>query len=669
MPADAIHPARVRATMQAPLLVFAYLVLVVVPSVANPPDGNHPGLRITRAPDSSMASVHKKDFHHAPVVPGVPRAPDSITRAEHRALGHAGSGIPTSQKGPQQATTPTAVPSVVHAPNIDIKRAEHRPLVGAGAGPQAGPNGGIKRAEQRPLLSDRAGPQAGPGLSPKPMSTQVHVTMRNASGTREPQSVPARPALSKPYPQAKRRHMDCITKGISEGQHPCQKWCVEDDDWAAAMGLPSEVEQARAREAALANATVPNCPTANIDVWLITLQRDFWPTSFLLRSLDLFMPCRGDTHIVVEEEDLRKALPWTYTANRPPKYYPFRVPCRLAMVPGYILQAWLMLYADRFMSPTSEYIMWVDTDSLLAMPITCNSLFDPSGRVYQVSWPISSHRQFTDSCDYILGRTCQRSFMATFPFTMPRESMARLRRFITQTVGSKQPRLPGSPAAVTNLDDAFAVYVLAGKQHAAIGRGNFVMGMSQFVWMGEYMRTEEAHRVRQVPCSRFGGGMDKMCLNYCPPGIHLAWGNCLYTGAPRCVTLKWAPKAAERAGAAAAGVEWSSKFGAGYISAAEEIMHHGDCIRRRMANLSMPSTCVHAGLASGPIRPHPDVMIYGSFAFEENGLAAANFDRVMERYKPDPPGLASCHERSLHGRALGETSASSLPPPRSKARS
>ena len=47
---------------------------------------------------------------------------------------------------------------------------------------------------------------------------------------------------------------------------------------------------ARAAEKARSPPRELECPTANIDVWLVTFHRDFHPTSILMRTLDLFMP-------------------------------------------------------------------------------------------------------------------------------------------------------------------------------------------------------------------------------------------------------------------------------------------------------------------------------------------------------------------------------------------
>ena len=431
--------------------------------------------------------------------------------------------------------------------------------------------------------------------------------------------------------------------GPPQTNFKCLPSCVVNDDWARAMGLPSKAEHTAARVAALKNPVTHACPTANIDVWMITRQTDMAPASILLRSLDLFMPCRGETHVVVDEEDLPKMLGWIWSL-RPPKTYPFRIPCSLAEVPGYIMQAWLMLHADRFLGPNADYIMWLDSDALLGMPVTCGSLFDPAGLVYQVSWPIISHGQFRESCEYVFRRPCLRSYMATFPFTMPRDSMPRFRAHLAQKIGEQNGR---SPSRRQSFDEAFKQYVDHGNHLHLSGqtKGWLIMGMSQFVWMGEYMRTEEPGAVRQAACARWGTDRRSRdastCFNYAPPGLHMSWGNCLYTGAPGCAATKWFSTPQQHNASKKAGYDHSKKFGSTYIRAANEIMWHGYCLKHRLMHLSMPTGCP----TMGPLRPHEEVMIYGHHAFD-NGWAQANLSDVMSSYVLDPPNDGSCHAKA-----------------------
>ena len=87
------------------------------------------------------------------------------------------------------------------------------------------------------------------------------------------------------------------------------------------------------------------------------------------------------------------------------KLHPFAVPAHLADIGGYILQAWLMLWGDNFTLPTgAEYLMMFDSDSVLAMPVTCASLFDDDGRLYQQSWDIHEQKQFVPNCLDFIGK-------------------------------------------------------------------------------------------------------------------------------------------------------------------------------------------------------------------------------------------------------------------------
>lgn len=72
------------------------------------------------------------------------------------------------------------------------------------------------------------------------------------------------------------------------------------------------------------------CPTANIDIFLVTFNRDFPLTSFVIRSIKKIMPCHGTIHIVVDRQDILALGSWvdvldtTVQLHRKfPKNYPF----------------------------------------------------------------------------------------------------------------------------------------------------------------------------------------------------------------------------------------------------------------------------------------------------------------------------------------------------------
>ena len=76
--------------------------------------------------------------------------------------------------------------------------------------------------------------------------------------------------------------------------------------------------------------------------------------------------------------------------------------------------------------------MFLDGDSVLAAPVTCASLFDEYGRIYQMSWDIKLQSLFKHPCLGLIGNTCTRSYMTTFPFLFPVRALVSMRNYIAK---------------------------------------------------------------------------------------------------------------------------------------------------------------------------------------------------------------------------------------------
>lgn len=76
--------------------------------------------------------------------------------------------------------------------------------------------------------------------------------------------------------------------------------------------------------------------------------------------------------------------------------------------------------------------MFLDGDTVLAAPVTCASLFDESGRIYQMSWDIELQHLFRHPCLGLIGNSCTRSFMTTFPFVFPMRALVPMRDYIAK---------------------------------------------------------------------------------------------------------------------------------------------------------------------------------------------------------------------------------------------
>jgi hypothetical protein len=263
-----------------------------------------------------------------------------------------------------------------------------------------------------------------------------------------------------------------------------------------------------------------NCRYANVDILIVAKDAEFPLLSFLLRSIDLFMPCYNTLHLVLDGPDLKNALPWTTKIGPSVRLYPFEPPPEVASIGGYILQGWVMLWGDNFtLSTGAEYLMIYDSDSVLAMPVTCASLFDDQGRVYQQSWDMHEQKHFVPTCLDFIGRgdgVCKRSYMSTFPFVMPVRAYLPMRTHFQTRV---------APLA-TYFNAAFG-------QYSNNQTGTPIRHFSQFVVMGEYLRLHQAHLVHQIYCPKSEHvkwllNESANCVNFVPLGLHYGHRNSRY---------------------------------------------------------------------------------------------------------------------------------------------
>jgi hypothetical protein len=169
------------------------------------------------------------------------------------------------------------------------------------------------------------------------------------------------------------------------------------------------------RQASLPTTT--DWPTSNIDLFLVSSKKEFPLLHLALRSVEAFMPCRGAIHIVIDAPD-RDALR-TWVDSDDPRIHvhdltlPQHIP-GLKNLSGYLAQQWVMFKADELAASVSsqpDYIMYLDTDSVLALPVTCASLFDVQGRVYIGGWPTNKQGHFAVGPEKFLGIKYNSSYM------------------------------------------------------------------------------------------------------------------------------------------------------------------------------------------------------------------------------------------------------------------
>lgn len=128
------------------------------------------------------------------------------------------------------------------------------------------------------------------------------------------------------------------------------------------------------------------------------------------------MPCRGHTHIVVDPGDRQYLAAWLDLGVSTLHVHDLILPKVVAHLPGYIAQQWVMFHADTISAGTradapADFIMYMDTDAVLGLPITCASLFDSIGRVYLGGWPGGSQIQFAKSVEDFVGVNYTNSYM------------------------------------------------------------------------------------------------------------------------------------------------------------------------------------------------------------------------------------------------------------------
>jgi hypothetical protein len=285
------------------------------------------------------------------------------------------------------------------------------------------------------------------------------------------------------------------------------------------------------------NPTAPrmstrSCRFSSFDIFVVATAADFPLLSFLMRSIDLFMPCYNTLHLLLDDGDIPKVLAWIPAGPQSHlRIHPLRYSDAVAHLSGYTLQAYVMLWADNYTQSTgAEYVMFLDTDSVLALPVTCSSLFDEQGRQYLVSWPIEVQNLLQEDCDYFFSvnatgvpqhiEFCRESFMTTFPITVPVHVFSSLRTHMTKQL-QRDPALHNARiSSEPYFDRDMAAYFHA---KAAADKPDV---FAQFQVIGEYLRVMRPDLVHVVFCPFLGdlkNHTGTFCTRYAAPGVHYAW--------------------------------------------------------------------------------------------------------------------------------------------------
>jgi GDP-4-dehydro-6-deoxy-D-mannose reductase len=273
-------------------------------------------------------------------------------------------------------------------------------------------------------------------------------------------------------------------------------------------GLPKEEKEEETSSS--------GCPFDDIDILLVVPEHNFPLMPHLMASLAEFMPCYGTLNLITDTlEEQNKLRAWIPLP--PPgvsggvRFRLLDPPLILRHINSYIYGGVLANWADILVSESAKYVMMLDSDVVFTLPVTCNSLFDETGRVYMPYWDFSHQGQFKQPCDDHIG-DCVGSFMAFFPMVFP-VSMFRPMRDHTQR------RLEASyNRTFEGYDEAWAHW-----SRTAPGGWNTY---SQFANLGNYAHIHQQHLVHTIfypVLNDLDDKADAEAIDYLAPALHYGW--------------------------------------------------------------------------------------------------------------------------------------------------
>lgn len=356
---------------------------------------------------------------------------------------------------------------------------------------------------------------------------------------------------------------------------------------------------------------VSPCPTSNIDIFFVTYKADFPLATFLMQSIRTFMPCHGHIHIFLDEGDLLKLRAWFDTQDQRIHFHVLKPPKTLSHLSPYIAQAWAMMWADVYAkqaNSTADFMMFLDTDSMLGLPVTCRFLFSDDGKVYIGGWDlINKQPQFAQSIHDMVGEGNTASYMSFLPFTMPISTFPRMRSHISK-------RLDGG----TDFDKAFAEWSRRPNVH--------VKFFTQFGVMGSYLEMHEKDLVEPIFCHNSGQHKGSKCADWIPPGTHYGWRPCGYLNS--CKSGKMDLYRRQNHGEFG---RFTPKFGSNTIDIVEKLMADGTCFMNYMNTTEILSGCTK----EQSIRINDELLPYPRDPPSD--------ELVQSIFKPDDPNAGLCY--------------------------
>jgi hypothetical protein len=171
------------------------------------------------------------------------------------------------------------------------------------------------------------------------------------------------------------------------------------------------------------------CALSNVDVIVpFTGKRDVLNLENLYKSMMLFLPCYRKMHIIVpggyddEYLDVKTNIP-SYLGNVfvHREFAPPTVKKQNMM----LLKQWGNFYTENYTD--AEYVMFMDSDSMFAYPLACQSMFDEKGKPYAYYWPDFNFAETDVVSKHLFGGFVG-DFMVAFPQVYPTSMFVRLRK-------------------------------------------------------------------------------------------------------------------------------------------------------------------------------------------------------------------------------------------------
>lgn len=319
-----------------------------------------------------------------------------------------------------------------------------------------------------------------------------------------------------------------------------------------------------------------DCPFSNVAVVVFAAAADFPMMYFTLTTLSRFMLCSNKIHLVIDTADVPASMLWfaENMGRHIVQLHSFPLPEIAALKAigdgrekSMVSHHWGKFWADTFVEKDSgaDFIMFMDVDSILAMPMSCKSMFNEKGLPHYVSVPWNADSKAAKStCEQWTGGACDRSFAATIPFLMPLNAFEPLRTFVRSKL---------HPEA-DSFDGAFQHWL----------SNNKGLSLQPHQIMGEYMYREQSTKIHSIHCPAWPvhfGAKDtpaevEACASYVPPG--------LYYDKPVQERLKLGAdkefEAATYVAQPAPGLEtvYGSRFALPTMPLLEALVDQGDCI-------------------------------------------------------------------------------------------